>query len=79
MTKCSKAKETVCDSMREFAADQYGSGRRIFRSKTYNIKTKKQGIGAAYQFTSKRKDFVWLNFCPWCGGKWYVKERKTKP
>lgn len=76
---CSKLNETTCAAMEEFASDQYGSGRRIFITQTHNMETDTTGVGVAYQWTGKRKDFVWINFCPWCGGKWFIPVDPTQP
>jgi hypothetical protein len=76
--KCSRAKETFCDAMIQFDGDQYGSGRRIFTTKTFNVKTKEHGVTAAYAFGRKAREYVWLNYCPWCGGDLFTSKKKGK-
>lgn len=65
MKKCSK--KSWCSAMDKFALSQYESGKRIFVTETMNMKSGRTGHAAAYQFGSKRNEWIWLNFCPWCG------------
>lgn len=74
--KCSLEKQTFCKPMGKFADSQYGSGRRIFVSDTMNFKTGEERKRAGYFFGRKKNEYIWLNFCPWCGGVLHDQEKK---
>lgn len=67
--KCSRRENVFCGAMEEFADDQYGTGKRIFIAGTVMSRDgKEKNPRPAYQFNRKSNGFIWLNFCPWCGG-----------
>lgn len=55
-----------CTAMVELSDDSHTRGRRLFITESVNLKTGLLGRAVAFQ---KGRNFVWLNFCPWCGGR----------
>jgi hypothetical protein len=64
-TKCNK--RSWCTAMDTFSGDRYEKSRRIFITESFNMATGKARPAVAYQHGRGARDFVWLNFCPWCG------------
>ena len=62
-------KLTFCDGIEYISHEdgQYGSGRRIFITKTMNFKTNEESVRLAYAWGTKRNQFLFLPFCPACG------------
>lgn len=76
--KCSSARRELCVNLTKFAADQYGSGRRIFIGQSLDRKGN-QGVRVWYAFGSKRNEFVIMLYCPWCKGRLGWKNKRKPP
>lgn len=69
--KCNRKKLIFCSAAENYSDEngQYGKGRRIYISNTMNFKTQKESVRLVYNWGRKANEYVFLPFCPFCGGK----------
>jgi hypothetical protein len=79
MKKCRPETQKFCDNLNVVVDEngQYGSGRRLFVTKTMNMKEGVEGVALAYQWGRKPREFTFLIHCPFCGVDLWEK-RKTR-
>ena len=68
MKKCNMKKGIYCKAAAEYFQID-GGCKGLHRVTVINKKTYKHGHAMIYKPESRKLQYVWLNFCPFCGAK----------